>query len=137
MSIKGIAIYITTSVKNEPGYALRRGSPSIATHHTGAIEQPELWFSFMSVAPLARSHQPQTCDQHAATFVTTATVQRKGLNCVITFLTQQKISGCHSFTYFRFRFVWYGHPTGYSLRRETTRQTEEAMGRQHQRVDWP
>ena len=30
-----------------------------------------------------------------------------------------------------------GYPTGNSSRRETKRQTEETMGRQHQRVDWP
>ena len=29
------------------------------------------------------------------------------------------------------------YPTGNSTRRETKRQTEETMGRQHQRVDWP
>ena len=29
------------------------------------------------------------------------------------------------------------YPTGNSSRRETKRQTEETMGRQHQRVDWP
>ena len=29
------------------------------------------------------------------------------------------------------------YPTGNSSRRETKRQTEEMMGRQHQRVDWP
>ena len=28
-------------------------------------------------------------------------------------------------------------PTGNSSRRETKRQTEETIGRQHQRVDWP
>ena len=33
---------------------------------------------------------------------------------------------------------WTGqdYPTGNSSRRETKRQTEEAMGRQHQRVEW-
>ena len=29
------------------------------------------------------------------------------------------------------------YPTGNSSSRETKRQTEETMGRQHQRVDWP
>ena len=29
------------------------------------------------------------------------------------------------------------YPTGNSWRRKTKRQTEETMGRQHQRVDWP
>ena len=29
------------------------------------------------------------------------------------------------------------YPTGNSSRRETKRQTEETMERQHQRVDWP
>ena len=35
--------------------------------------------------------------------------------------------------------IWTGqdYPTGNSSRRETKRQTEETMGRQHQRVDWP
>ena len=35
--------------------------------------------------------------------------------------------------------IWTGQdcPTGNSSRRETKRQTEETMGRQHQRVDWP
>ena len=35
--------------------------------------------------------------------------------------------------------IWNGQhfPTGNSSRRETKRQTEETMGRQHQRVDWP
>ena len=34
--------------------------------------------------------------------------------------------------------IWTGqdYPTGNSSRRETKRQTEETMGRQHQRVDW-
>ena len=34
--------------------------------------------------------------------------------------------------------IWIGqdYPTGNSTRRETKRQTEETMGRQHQRVDW-
>ena len=35
--------------------------------------------------------------------------------------------------------VWTGqdYPTGNSTRREMKRQTEETMGRQHQRLDWP
>ena len=35
--------------------------------------------------------------------------------------------------------IWTGqdYPTGNSSRRKTKRQTEETMGRQHQRVDWP
>ena len=39
----------------------------------------------------------------------------------------------------RHTIIWTGHdyPTGNSSRRETKRQTEEMMGRQHQRVDWP
>ena len=48
----------------------------------------------------------------------------------------------------RRKLKWYGHvtrssgtgqdcPTRNSSRRETKRQTEETMGRQHQRVDWP
>ena len=34
---------------------------------------------------------------------------------------------------------WTGQdcPTGNSSRRQTKRQTEETMGRQHQRMDWP
>ena len=47
----------------------------------------------------------------------------------------------------RLKLKWYGHvirssgladyPTENSSRRETKRQTEETMGRQRQRVDWP
>ena len=39
----------------------------------------------------------------------------------------------------RDRFIWTGQDylTGNSTSRETKRQTEETMGRQHQRVDWP
>ena len=39
----------------------------------------------------------------------------------------------------RYTTIWTGqdYPTGNSSRRETKRQTEETMGRQHQRVDWP
>ena len=39
----------------------------------------------------------------------------------------------------RHAIIWTGqdYPTGNSTRRETKRQTEETMGRQHQRVDWP
>ena len=39
----------------------------------------------------------------------------------------------------RHTIIWTGqdHPTGNSSRRKTKRQTEETMGRQHQRVDWP
>ena len=48
----------------------------------------------------------------------------------------------------RRKLKWYGHshtiiwtgqdyPTGNSSRRKTKRQTEETMGRQHQRVVWP
>ena len=48
----------------------------------------------------------------------------------------------------RRKLKWYGHvhtviwtgqdyPTGNSSWRETKRQTEETMGKQHQRVDWP
>ena len=46
----------------------------------------------------------------------------------------------------RRKLKWYGHvtrssglakTTGSSSRKETKRQTEETMGRQHQRVDWP
>ena len=47
----------------------------------------------------------------------------------------------------RHKLKWYGHvtrssgvaktPTGNSSRKEMQRQTEETMGRQHQRVDWP
>ena len=39
----------------------------------------------------------------------------------------------------RYMVIWTGqdYPTGNSSRRETKRQTEETMGRQHQRVDWP
>ena len=39
----------------------------------------------------------------------------------------------------RHTITWTGkdYPTGNSSRRETKRQTEETMGRQHQRVDWP
>ena len=39
----------------------------------------------------------------------------------------------------RHTIIWTGqdYPTGNSSRRETKRQTEETMGRQHQRVDWP
>ena len=39
----------------------------------------------------------------------------------------------------RHTIIWTGqdYPTGNSSRRETKRQTEEMMGRQHQRVDWP
>ena len=35
--------------------------------------------------------------------------------------------------------IWTGqdYPTGNNSRRETKRQTEETIGRQHQRVDWP
>ena len=35
--------------------------------------------------------------------------------------------------------IWTGqdYPTGNSSRREAKRQTEETMGRQHQRLDWP
>ena len=38
-----------------------------------------------------------------------------------------------------YTIIWTGQdcPTGNSSRRETKRQTEETMGRQHQRVDWP
>ena len=39
----------------------------------------------------------------------------------------------------RHTIIWTGqdYPTGNSSRRKTKRQTEETMGRQHQRVDWP
>ena len=39
----------------------------------------------------------------------------------------------------RHTIIWTGQdcPTGNSSRRETNSQTEETMGRQHQRVDWP
>ena len=39
----------------------------------------------------------------------------------------------------RHTIIWTGHdyPTGNSSRRKTKRQTEETMGRQHQRADWP
>ena len=39
----------------------------------------------------------------------------------------------------RHTIIWTGqdYPTGNSSRREMERQTEETMGRQHQRVDWP
>ena len=39
----------------------------------------------------------------------------------------------------RHTIIWIGqdYPTGNSSRRETKRQTEETMGRQQQRVDWP
>ena len=39
----------------------------------------------------------------------------------------------------RHTIIWTGqdYPTGNSPRRKTKRQTEETMGRQHQRVDWP
>ena len=39
----------------------------------------------------------------------------------------------------RHTIIWTGQdcPTGNSSRRETKRQTDETMGRQHQRVDWP
>ena len=39
----------------------------------------------------------------------------------------------------RHTIIWTGqdYPTGNSSRRETKWQTEETMGRQHQRVDWP
>ena len=45
----------------------------------------------------------------------------------------------------RLKLKWYGHVTRSSglakkvngTKRETKRQTEETMGRQHQRVDWP
>ena len=44
----------------------------------------------------------------------------------------------------RRKLKWYGHVTRssglaktISSRRKTNRQTEETMGRQHQRVDWP
>ena len=39
----------------------------------------------------------------------------------------------------RHTMIWTGqdYPTWNSSRRETKRQTEETMGRQHQRVDWP
>ena len=39
----------------------------------------------------------------------------------------------------RHMIIWTGqdYPTGKNSRRETKRQTEETMGRQHQRVDWP
>ena len=39
----------------------------------------------------------------------------------------------------RHKIIWTGQdcPTGNSTRREAKRQTEETMGRQHQRVDWP
>ena len=39
----------------------------------------------------------------------------------------------------RHTITWMGqdYPTGNSSRRETKRQTEETMGRQHQQVDWP
>ena len=38
----------------------------------------------------------------------------------------------------RHAIIWTGqdYPTGNSSRRETKRQTEETMGKQHQRVDW-
>ena len=38
----------------------------------------------------------------------------------------------------RHTIIWTGqdNPTGNSSRRKTKRQTEETMGRQHQRVDW-
>ena len=39
----------------------------------------------------------------------------------------------------RHTIIWTGqdYPTGNSSRRETKMQTDETMGRQHQRVDWP
>ena len=39
----------------------------------------------------------------------------------------------------RHTIIWTGqdYPTGNSSRRKMKRQTEETMGRQHQRVDWP
>ena len=39
----------------------------------------------------------------------------------------------------RHTIIWTGqdYSTGNSSRRKTKRQTEETMGRQHQRVDWP
>ena len=39
----------------------------------------------------------------------------------------------------RHAIIWTSqdYPTGNSSRRETKKQTEETMGRQHQRVDWP
>ena len=39
----------------------------------------------------------------------------------------------------RHKIIWTGQDylTGNGTRRETKRQTEETMGRQHQRVDWP
>ena len=39
----------------------------------------------------------------------------------------------------RHTIIWTGqdYPTGNISRRKTKRQTEETMGRQHQRVDWP
>ena len=41
------------------------------------------------------------------------------------------VQACHA-------IIWTGqdYPTGKSSRRETKRQTEETIGKQHQRVDW-